>query len=348
MSHLISQPPPHVPFASLRGNLEISVKAEAYIAQHSNASLASPARSAASESRDVHQKQQTESHIPELQSQPQQRKQRQQTVRDSDQATGFDNPFQLSGQTAATSDSLIQYGTSLPNPYSEALLAASNPHTNQNHDQPPRPWSPSAVDPSFFTIGLQSEIAFDGAIDDAINVASPPPHNPPTKRPRIQRHMPSLQELRALKDHPEPVSPLSLQSKTDSIINTDCNTVISGLMPFVSGTFETHTELAGISSAIAEYLAWMRRSLTTPPQESLKEKWEPVLQVLEERTREMHHLSKTSHWALWRQLQDVIEGVDGVGPEVTRLSSEIAQHIAKRDSFFQNNYDICTDLTEQE
>lgn len=91
----------------------------------------------------------------------------------------------------------------------------------------------------------------------------------------------------------------------------------------------------------------MRRGVPISPPETLKAKWEPVLQTLEARVREMHHLSTTNHWNSWHLLQGAVEGLEGVSTELAKWNSDILQHAAGKEDFFQNNYDICMDLSEQ-
>ena len=163
-----------------------------------------------------------------------------------------------------------------------------------------------------------------------------------TTRSHESCQIPSLKELRALEDPHDNASQLK-----DGLEGNDYKAVMPGLYPFVSSIFATQAQINGISSAIAQYLAWVRKGLPGSSQETLQTKWVPVLQILETRTRELHHLSKTNHWMSLKRLQESIESVESVRVEFSRLYTELLEQTATKDNFFRDNYNISMDLTEQ-
>ena len=104
--------------------------------------------------------------------------------------------------------------------------------------------------------------------------------------------LPSLREIRELNS--ASLSPLSSFfdiSKPEKDESGENNSrVLVELQAFSSAIFATQAKIAGIASAVAEYLAWVRKVPGMPR----KPNCAAVLDILETRVRELHEMAETN------------------------------------------------------
>ncbi len=123
------------------------------------------------------------------------------------------------------------------------------------------------------------------------------------------------------------------------------------LAAFSSSVFQSQAEIAGISSAVAEYIAWMRKVPTgiAPPNTSLV--YVNVLEAVENRLREMREIAETRPRAAFR---DMVAALQSLGPTgvsmcdaLAHLEDDFERQSADVTNFFQTRYNACAALSEQ-
>ncbi|KAG7287445.1 hypothetical protein NEMBOFW57_006956 [Staphylotrichum longicolle] len=127
--------------------------------------------------------------------------------------------------------------------------------------------------------------------------------------------------------------------------------IASLLAEFSSSVFQSQAEIAGISSAVADYIAWMRRvpKGNAPPNTSLV--YVNVLEAVESRLREMREIAQTRPRAAFRDMVAALQTLGPAGASVCdslgQLEEVFERQSAEVASFFQTRYNACAALTEQ-
>ena len=165
-------------------------------------------------------------------------------------------------------------------------------------------------------------------------------------------HMPSLREVRELNRLPclddSPISLALSSSRADeTVASENYRRTNIGLMNFCSAAFATQTEIAGISSAVAEYLAWVRKKTFRSPVGATPEaNLALMLETLELRVRELHEMAETRHWTAWEQVMTALKK-DGLDAQFSAFEGEMQEQTDQAKQFFQENYDVTVPLSEQ-
>ncbi|KAJ0103984.1 hypothetical protein J7T55_011001 [Diaporthe amygdali] len=151
--------------------------------------------------------------------------------------------------------------------------------------------------------------------------------------------MPSLRELRG-------VTAASLSQGTTEADNKNSSGIaatacLAELSAFSTAIFTTQAEVAGVSLAVAEYLAWMRKE-PQPPANLTR-----MLQTLEARAREVHEMARTRHWTAWRAMAAALEPHESLGPSLRGLEEDLLRREAEVDNFFEVGYSAGQALTNQ-
>ncbi|KAI0202893.1 hypothetical protein F4808DRAFT_61362 [Astrocystis sublimbata] len=171
------------------------------------------------------------------------------------------------------------------------------------------------------------------------------------RRESVYMHgrMPSLREVRIVNGSSTsasspPTSPSGRGYRAD-----DANHILAELTAFSMVVFNTQAEIAGISSVVAEYLEWMRKSgLMTDTSQGPSPKPDcAVLEALETRLRELNALAGTRHLEAWRQSVHRLERLPGVGAMLNLFDTEMQRRSGETAEFFQTRYNICASLPEQ-
>lgn len=166
------------------------------------------------------------------------------------------------------------------------------------------------------------------------------------------RSLPSLSEIRA---HNSMFSPgLSMQGQltgSGSSIATGSGGAEDArrrtreeLRVYANATSKAFVELAGISSAVAEYLAWLRQSAVLAHQLPGGLEFSSVVETLESRMKELHDLAGSKSRTAWRRLT---ESMDQLGVNLSTLQSEIDKRSSEQSIWFQTSYDIARPLDQQ-
>ena len=128
--------------------------------------------------------------------------------------------------------------------------------------------------------------------------------------------------------------------------------VASQLKTFSMAVFEGQLELAGMASALAEYIAWMSKvpSSANPPNTKLV--FSQVLDTIQERLTEMSDLARTKHHEPFRQMVATLEKLPPPqGDVITKGLANVEEDARKREAevfkFFQTRYNACALLSEQ-
>lgn len=157
--------------------------------------------------------------------------------------------------------------------------------------------------------------------------------------------MPSLREIRALNSVPTLSSTSSFQTQQQEM-RSSSQQLLAHVQNFSTAIFITQTQIAGVSSAVAEYLAWLRQNSTLPkvPTDSLA-----VLETLETRVREVHEMAEEKHWVAWKQLVEQLHGIDGgsCSEALGEMEAVMRQRTAEAAQDFHDNYDVGKTVQEQ-
>ncbi|KAH7311407.1 hypothetical protein B0I35DRAFT_462803 [Stachybotrys elegans] len=149
--------------------------------------------------------------------------------------------------------------------------------------------------------------------------------------------LPSLNEIRALNGTRRESQASSSQPTQDGRHNK----VMAEFGDLLLSVFSTEAEIAGVSSAVAEYLSWARQ---TPERAD----YPAVLQVLETRVRELNHLASTRYWAAFKQMRASFARDEYVQEYLRSLETEMVDQNIKTMQFFHEYYDISMPLEDQQ
>ncbi|ORY03481.1 hypothetical protein BCR34DRAFT_70232 [Clohesyomyces aquaticus] len=165
--------------------------------------------------------------------------------------------------------------------------------------------------------------------------------------------IPSLREVRELNKLPAPSvtsSPSSLAlsgSRTDEQLQIESyRKIIRELSTYCATSFATQTEIAGITSVVAEYLSWVRKRPSKSAATALEANWTAILETLELRVREVHNTAETRHRAAWEQMITALK-MDGLETHFSTFENEVQQRSEQTRQFFQEHYDVTVPFLEQ-
>lgn len=143
--------------------------------------------------------------------------------------------------------------------------------------------------------------------------------------------LPSLREIRELNSTPLQIYDMCELDKGESAENH--SRILEEIQSFFTAIVSTRSEIAGISSAVAEYLAWVRRVPGMPREPNCA----AVLGILETRVPELHEVAENRQWAAWRQ---ALEKLDVTRTELNMFETETHNGIAETVEYFHVSYDI--------
>lgn len=151
--------------------------------------------------------------------------------------------------------------------------------------------------------------------------------------------LPSLKELRAMSGR----SNIDAASPRDAPRGSENGDSTSSSLPLIEllcSIFAVQADINGISAAVVEYLAWIRKSPGRP--ENLA-----VLEILEARIQELNHLASTRHWIAFKQFSTSAERSDSCCNRLRHLETDLAENCMKTREFFREKYDISSTLLKQ-
>ena len=129
------------------------------------------------------------------------------------------------------------------------------------------------------------------------------------------------------------------------------NAIAIQLAAFSSAVFHSQAEIAGMSLAVAEYIAWMRKvpAGNSPPNTSLV--YVNVLEAVENRLREIREIAQTRPHAAFREMTGALQALGPAGSSVCNNLGDLEEEFQKRSvdvaNFFQTRYNACALLSEQ-
>lgn len=174
----------------------------------------------------------------------------------------------------------------------------------------------------------------------------------PTSEHQPRSYMPSLREVRALNNmstsNDSPPSLSSPNSRPDEEVRSERHHKVNiELMKFCASVLATQAEMAGISSVVAEYLAWVRKKPSRPATgAALEANWAVILETLESRVQELHTMAETRHRVFWEEMVAKLKN-DGSDAQLSAFEAEVRGRTEKIKQFFQESYDVSIPLPEQ-
>ncbi|OTB00784.1 hypothetical protein M426DRAFT_324024 [Hypoxylon sp. CI-4A] len=241
-----------------------------------------------------------------------------------------------------------QQYTGLPSPYSTASMVNSNPPIDLQMPFPTASQRTSVFLPNGdFRSPGQAYGDFDDTGDffSSLNSTRAPtraPTQPPEEFPLLPPAcpLPSLNELRAMNNH---IDGMDLSTGCDmsyGMENGDSALIATSLIDLVSSFFSIQADITGLSSAVAEYLAWVRKSPAKADNTT-------VLEILETRVRELNQIASTRHWAAFKHMHASFGTGDSYHALLRKVETDLMEKSIKSMHFFHDRYDITTTLAEQ-
>lgn len=159
--------------------------------------------------------------------------------------------------------------------------------------------------------------------------------------------IPSLREIRELSSASSSTRPSTATHASDRASREcdTCTTITSEVAAYCLAMFSAHSDTAGISLALAEYLAWMRKKANL--KNSTDDNVTSMLEMLESRAREVHEMAETRPWAAWHNLVEALRPLGRTASRFAELEENLSRHTAEACQFFQTDYDIRMALAEQ-
>lgn len=229
---------------------------------------------------------------------------------------------------------------SAPAPPSSSMASSLGHYFPSPHQTYPRePLAPlhELLDTDIFTCVPGAPLNFESwmpAKEDTVSFHQSAKYSP--------GQIPTLQEIRAINS----TSSSSLSSLLSSSETCGCDQgeevsrILCELMDFSWAIFRTQAEIAGISSVVAEYLAWIRNV----PDMANTSQGEAVLSTLEARLRELHEMADKQHWAAWRRM---LEKLEVIGEPLGVFEAQAQKRSAEIAQYYLANYDAQKTLDEQ-
>lgn len=160
-------------------------------------------------------------------------------------------------------------------------------------------------------------------------------------------HMPSLWEVRAINTASSQIATTKVSPGPECDCEQDYSVLCASLSKFLTAVTKTQSEIAGISSSVAEYLSWMRREPITGTPKALKANYVMVLETLEARAREVHDLAERNHFAAWEELMAEMTEAEDLDDKLRPIEEKMRERAAEIATLFKDDYDICVSLSEQ-
>jgi hypothetical protein len=167
----------------------------------------------------------------------------------------------------------------------------------------------------------------------------PPLSDIPMPLPPRNSSLPSFKELRAMNDSMSGITspPAAMQHAVEL---GEIGSPAVPIVDLVTTMFATQENLAGIAQALAEYLAWAKKSPNDADGSA-------ILEILEARAREMHQMASTRHWTAFKHMTASVEKSGPFYFMLKKLETELIERAVGALRFFHESYDIGKPLAEQ-
>lgn len=135
-------------------------------------------------------------------------------------------------------------------------------------------------------------------------------------------------------------------------LNEDtCEAVLDTLTTYCSSVVRRECEVAGIASAVADYIAWIRSIPPTGAPQVTNSVYQQMMENIEIRVRELVEVSQKRYPEPLRNLMGALEEAvptgGAVAARVANLEDELQKQTRDHKNFFQTRYDACKLLSEQ-
>lgn len=196
--------------------------------------------------------------------------------------------------------------------------------------------------PDSESLSYQTGLAWPASINELVQPQLKNVNMSVVPRSGVDGQIPSLQELRQLNLAATPSSSpnyhWSLPTQGSQTLQkaTGSPPLPAEVTNLVSDVLITQSKIAGISSVVAEYLAWARKA---PKADSIE-----LLQTLEDRIREIHTMARSKDWAASPLMSDPDTILDStIRACLGDLKEEVSRTTCDLDKFFIARY--CVDKT---
>jgi hypothetical protein len=128
--------------------------------------------------------------------------------------------------------------------------------------------------------------------------------------------------------------------------------ILDPFAAYCSSVIRREAEVAGLATAVADYVAWMRNVPSTGAPPVTTPVYQQMLENIEIRARELVEISQKQHDAPLRDLLTALRG-DSAGGDgamaarVAGLEADLQRQMGEHTAFFRTQYDACRFLKEQ-
>jgi hypothetical protein len=138
-------------------------------------------------------------------------------------------------------------------------------------------------------------------------------------------------------------------SRFGSIAEETGVVVLDALAGYCSSVVRRECEMAGLATAVADYIAWIRKIPSTGAPPITNSVYQQMMANIEIRVRELIETSQKRHDEPLRDLLGALEGASGgtMAARVARLEDDLQKQMCDDTNFFKTGYDACKLLSEQ-
>lgn len=148
------------------------------------------------------------------------------------------------------------------------------------------------------------------------------------------------------------------RSKTAAVSDSDSEgpagagaaaAVVDALAAYCSSVVRRECEVAGLATAVADYIAWVRGVPAAGAPPVTNAVYQQMLANIETRVRELVELAKRRHD---EPLRDLLRALEGASPpdlasRVAGLEARLERQMREHTRFFETEYTACKPLSEQ-
>lgn len=131
--------------------------------------------------------------------------------------------------------------------------------------------------------------------------------------------------------------------------NTGVSAIVDPLAAYCSSVIRREAEMAGVATAVADYVAWMRNVPSTGAPPVTNAVYQQMLQNIEIRVRELADRSLEKHEVPLKHLLGALGGASGgaTAARVAGLEKDLQRQMRDQAAFFKTEYNACKFLADQ-
>jgi hypothetical protein len=134
-----------------------------------------------------------------------------------------------------------------------------------------------------------------------------------------------------------------------SISEENGRPILDALGVYCSSVIRRDCEVLGLATAVADYIAWMRKVPSTGAPSVTDTVYQQMMANIETRVRELVEIAQKSHEVPLRDLLGAVEraSTSPMAARVATLEADLQKQMRDHTNFFKTDYDTCKLLSEQ-